>query len=140
MWAAGHTLDNLSLMALTISVGFVVDDAIVMPENITRYIEEGEEPLAAALKGSGQIGFDHPFDQRFPDRGADPSAADGGHNRSAVPRIRGDALSLTIVVSAAVSLTLTPMMAARFLPAAKDTHHTSLRVQRTRLRCAAERL
>jgi hydrophobic/amphiphilic exporter-1 (mainly G- bacteria), HAE1 family len=57
MWAAGYTLDNLSLMALTISVGFVVDDAIVMLENITRYIEEGEEPLAAALKGSGQIGF-----------------------------------------------------------------------------------
>jgi HAE1 family hydrophobic/amphiphilic exporter-1 len=48
MWTAGYTLDNLSLMALTISVGFVVDDAIVMLENITRYIEEGEEPLAAA--------------------------------------------------------------------------------------------
>ena len=53
MWVAGYTLDNLSLMALTISVGFVVDDAIVMLENITRYIEEGEAPLAAALKGQG---------------------------------------------------------------------------------------
>ena len=57
MWAAGYTLDNLSLMALTISVGFVVDDAIVMLENITRYIEEGMAPREAALKGSGEIGF-----------------------------------------------------------------------------------
>ena len=57
MWGAGYSLDNLSLMALTISVGFVVDDAIVMLENITRYIEEGESPLAAALKGSREIAF-----------------------------------------------------------------------------------
>ena len=57
MWVAGYSLDNLSLMALTISVGFVVDDAIVMLENITRYIEEGETPMAAALKGSREIGF-----------------------------------------------------------------------------------
>ena len=52
MWVFGYTLDNLSLMALTISVGFVVDDAIVMLENITRYIEEGETPMNAALKGA----------------------------------------------------------------------------------------
>src|SRR6185369_10391690 len=52
MWVFGYTLDNLSLMALTIAVGFVVDDAIVMLENITRYIEEGEKPLAAAFKGA----------------------------------------------------------------------------------------
>ena len=57
MWVAGYSLDNLSLMALTISVGFVVDDAIVMLENITRYIEDGEEPFAAALKGSREIAF-----------------------------------------------------------------------------------
>jgi HAE1 family hydrophobic/amphiphilic exporter-1 len=57
MWVAGYSLDNLSLMALTISVGFVVDDAIVMLENITRYVEEGEAPLAAALKGSREIAF-----------------------------------------------------------------------------------
>ena len=57
MWVLGYTLDNLSLMALTISVGFVVDDAIVVLENITRYIEEGEKPYAAALKGAGEIGF-----------------------------------------------------------------------------------
>ena len=57
MWFAGYSLDNLSLMALTIAVGFVVDDAIVMLENITRYVEEGEEPFAAALKGSREIAF-----------------------------------------------------------------------------------
>ena len=57
MWIAGYSLDNLSLMALTIAVGFVVDDAIVMLENITRYIEEGERPMAAAIKGAGEIGF-----------------------------------------------------------------------------------
>jgi multidrug efflux pump len=57
MYLAGFSLDNLSLMALTIATGFVVDDAIVMIENIARYIEEGDTPLEAALKGSGQIGF-----------------------------------------------------------------------------------
>ena len=57
MWAASYSLDNLSLMAFTIAVGFVVDDAIVMLENITRHIENGEKPFQAALKGSGEIGF-----------------------------------------------------------------------------------
>ncbi|MBV9705393.1 MAG: efflux RND transporter permease subunit, partial [Methylobacteriaceae bacterium] len=57
MWAAGYSLDNLSLMALTISVGFVVDDAIVVLENISRHIEEGMRPLEAAFKGAGEIGF-----------------------------------------------------------------------------------
>ena len=57
MWLAGYSLDNLSLMALTISVGFVVDDAIVMLENITRYVEEGDEPDEAAIKGSREIAF-----------------------------------------------------------------------------------
>src|SRR5205814_7708835 len=57
MYVLGYSLDNLSLMALTIATGFVVDDAIVMIENIMRYIEEGDSPLEAALKGSEQIGF-----------------------------------------------------------------------------------
>jgi HAE1 family hydrophobic/amphiphilic exporter-1 len=57
MWVAGYSLDNLSLMAFTIAVGFVVDDAIVMLENITRHIEEGEKPFQAALKGASEIGF-----------------------------------------------------------------------------------
>ena len=91
MWVAGYSLDNLSLMALTISVGFVVDDAIVMLENITRYIEEGEAPLAAALKGSRRDRLHHRLDQHFADRGADPAVADGRHHRPAVPRVRGHA-------------------------------------------------
>ena len=57
MYGVGYSLDNISLMALTISVGFVVDDAIVMIENIVRYIEQGDRPFEAALKGAGQIGF-----------------------------------------------------------------------------------
>src|SRR4029079_14808754 len=57
MYLVGYTLDNLSLMALTISTGFVVDDAIVVTENISRFIEEGESPREAALKGAKQIGF-----------------------------------------------------------------------------------
>jgi HAE1 family hydrophobic/amphiphilic exporter-1 len=125
MWAAGYTLDNLSLMALTISVGFVVDDAIVMLENITRYIEEGEEPLAAALKGSGQIGFTILSISVSLIAVLIPLLLMGG----IIGRLFREfavTLSLTIVVSAAVSLTLTPMMAARFLAAAKDTHHGRL--------------
>ena len=57
MYLLGYSLNNLTLMALTISTGFVVDDAIVMIENINRYLEQGESPLEAALKGAGQIGF-----------------------------------------------------------------------------------
>src|ERR1700721_2060952 len=57
MYLLGYSLNNLTLMALTISTGFVVDDAIVMIENIERYLEAGDSPLEAALKGSGQIGF-----------------------------------------------------------------------------------
>ena len=91
MWVFGYTLDNLSLMALTIAVGFVVDDAIVMLENITRYIEEGEKPMAAAFKGAREIGFTIVSISDLAGRGADPAAADGRHHRAAVPRIRGDA-------------------------------------------------
>ncbi len=91
MWVFGYTLDNLSLMALTIAVGFVVDDAIVMLENITRYIEEGEKPLAAAFKGAQRNRLHHRVDQHFAGRGADPAAADGRHHRAPVPRIRGHA-------------------------------------------------
>jgi multidrug efflux pump len=57
MYLAGYSLNNLTLMALTISTGFVVDDAIVMLENIARYVEEGDSPMEAALKGAKQIGF-----------------------------------------------------------------------------------
>jgi HAE1 family hydrophobic/amphiphilic exporter-1 len=122
MWVAGYTLDNLSLMALTISVGFVVDDAIVMLENITRYIEEGETPLNAALKGSSEIGFTIMSISISLIAVLIPLLLMGG----IIGRLFREfavTLSMTIVVSAAVSLTLTPMMASRFLKPESETRH-----------------
>ncbi len=122
MWAAGYSLDNLSLMALTISVGFVVDDAIVMLENITRYIEEGEEPLAAALKGSREIAFTIVSISISLIAVLIPLLLMGG----IIGRLFREfavTLSMAIVVSAAVSLTLTPMMASRFLSSTKAAKH-----------------
>ena len=90
MWIAGYSLDNLSLMALTIAVGFVVDDAIVMLENIYRHIEDGMTPLEAALKGVARDRLHHHVDQHLAGRGVHPAVADGRHRRPAVPRIRDD--------------------------------------------------
>ncbi len=114
MWAMGYSLDNLSLMALTISVGFVVDDAIVMLENITRYIEEGEVPLPAALKGASEIGFTIISISVSLIAVLIPLLLMGG----IIGRLFREfavTLSMAIAVSAAVSLTLTPVMASRFL-------------------------
>jgi len=125
MWIAGYSLDNLSLMALTISVGFVVDDAIVMLENITRYIEGGEEPLAAALKGSREIAFTIVSISISLIAVLIPLFLMGG----IVGRLFREfavTLSMTIVISAVVSLTLTPMMASRFLTSAKTVRHGRL--------------
>ena len=125
MWVAGYSLDNLSLMALTISVGFVVDDAIVMLENITRYVEDGEEPLAAALKGSREIAFTIVSISVSLIAVLIPLLLMGG----IVGRLFREfavTLSMTIAVSAMVSLTLTPMMASRFLASSKDTRHGRL--------------
>ncbi len=122
MWVFGYTLDNLSLMALTISVGFVVDDAIVMLENITRYIEEGETPLAAAFKGAGEIGFTILSISISLVAVLIPLLLMGG----IIGRLfREFAVTLTmaIFVSLIVSLTLTPMMASRFLRSHKETRH-----------------
>ena len=90
MYLLGYSLNNLTLMALTISTGFVVDDAIVMIENIFRYIEQGEKPLQAALKGAEQIGFTIISLTDFADRRADSAAVHGRHRRAVVPRIRRD--------------------------------------------------
>ncbi len=91
MYALGYSLDNLSLMALTISTGFVVDDAIVMIENISRYLEAGDTPMQAAMKGAEQIGFTIISSDGFADCGADSAAVHGRRDGTAVPRVRGDA-------------------------------------------------
>ncbi len=114
MYLLGYSLDNLSLMALTISTGFVVDDAIVMIENISRYLEEGESPLEAALKGAGQIGFTIVSLTVSLIAVLIPLLFMG----DIVGRLFREfavTLAVTILVSAVVSLTLTPMMCAKLL-------------------------
>jgi len=114
MYLLGYSLNNLTLMALTISTGFVVDDAIVMIENIMRYIEEGEPPLQAALKGSEQIGFTILSLTVSLIAVLIPLLFMG----DVVGRLFREfavTLSVTILVSAVVSLTLTPMMCSRLL-------------------------
>ncbi|MGA2389020.1 MAG: efflux RND transporter permease subunit [Candidatus Sulfotelmatobacter sp.] len=114
MYALGYSLDNLSLMALTISTGFVVDDAIVMIENISRYIEEGEKPMEAALVGAEQIGFTILSLTVSLIAVLIPLLFMG----DVVGRLFREfavTLAVTIVISAVVSLTLTPMMSARIL-------------------------
>ena len=114
MYILGYSLDNLSLMALTISTGFVVDDAIVMIENISRYIEAGDPPMEAALKGAEQIGFTILSLTVSLIAVLIPLLFMG----DVVGRLFREfavTLAVTIVVSAVVSLTLTPMMSARIL-------------------------
>jgi multidrug efflux pump len=114
MYLLGYSLDNLSLMALTISTGFVVDDAIVMVENISRYLEEGLRPLDAALKGAEQIGFTILSLTVSLIAVLIPLLFMG----DVVGRLFREfavTLAVTIIVSAVVSLTLTPMMASRIL-------------------------
>jgi multidrug efflux pump len=114
MYMLGYSLNNLSLMALTISTGFVVDDAIVMIENIARYLEEGDTPLDAALKGSEQIGFTILSLTVSLIAVLIPLLFMG----DIVGRLFREfavTLAVTILVSAVVSLTLTPMMSAKLL-------------------------
>ena len=114
MYILGYSLDNLSLMALTISTGFVVDDAIVMIENISRYIEDGDPSMEAALKGAEQIGFTILSLTVSLIAVLIPLLFMG----DVVGRLFREfavTLAVTIVVSAVVSLTLTPMMSARIL-------------------------
>ena len=120
MYVLGYSLDNLSLMALTIAVGFVVDDAIVMIENIVRHIEEGKTPMEAALQGAGEIGFTilsisisliAVFIPLFLMSGI----------VGLLFREFAVTVAAAIVVSVIVSLTLTPMMCARLLTAKSDS-------------------
>ncbi|MEI9952827.1 MAG: efflux RND transporter permease subunit [Pseudomonadota bacterium] len=122
MYALGYSLDNLSLMALTISTGFVVDDAIVMIENIARYLEAGDKPLQAALKGAEQIGFTIVSLTVSLIAVLVPLL----FMADVVGRLFREfavTLAVTVVLSALVSLTLTPMMCARILrPSSLDGH------------------
>ena len=123
MYLLGYSLNNLTLMALTISTGFVVDDAIVMIENIDRYLEEGESPLEAALKGAGQIGFTIVSLTVSLIAVLIPLLFMG----DIVGRLFREfavTLAVTILVSAVVSLTLTPMMCAKLLKQKKPGKET----------------
>ncbi|HEY5678394.1 MAG TPA: efflux RND transporter permease subunit, partial [Myxococcales bacterium] len=114
MYLFGYSLDNLSLMALTISTGFVVDDAIVVTENVSRYVEQGDTPLQAAFKGARQIGFTIVSITASLLAVFIPILLMGG----VVGRLFREfavTLSIAIAMSAIVSLTLTPMMASRLL-------------------------
>jgi multidrug efflux pump len=114
MYLAGFSINNLTLMALTIATGFVVDDAIVMIENIARYIEAGEAPLAAALKGAEQIGFTI-ISLTFSLIAVLIPLLFMGDVVGRLFREFAITLAVSILISAAVSLTLTPMMCARLL-------------------------
>jgi len=114
MHLMGFSINNLTLMALTIATGFVVDDAIVMIENISRYIEEGESPLAAAYKGSAQIGFTI-ISLTFSLIAVLIPLLFMGDVVGRLFREFAITLAVSILISAVVSLTLTPMMCARLL-------------------------
>ena len=129
MYLLGYSLNNLSLMALTIATGFVVDDAIVMIENIARFIEEGEAPMQAALKGAAQIGFTIISLTVSLIAVLIPLLFMG----DVVGRLFREfavTLSITILISAVVSLTLVPMMSARWLKAQTVQDHAPGRMQR----------
>jgi len=122
MFLLGYSLDNLSLMALTIAVGFVVDDAIVMLENIVRHIEHGLPPLEAALKGAGEIGFTIVSISLSLVAVFIPLLLMSG----IVGRLfREFAVTVTvaILVSGCIALTLTPMMCSRFLKSSQEARH-----------------
>ncbi|MGD8105539.1 MdtB/MuxB family multidrug efflux RND transporter permease subunit [Pantoea sp. FN0302] len=116
LWLLGFSVNNLTLMALTIATGFVVDDAIVVIENISRYIEQGEKPLAATLKGAGEIGFTI-ISLTFSLIAVLIPLLFMGDIVGRLFREFAVTLAVAILISAIVSLTLTPMMCARMLNA-----------------------
>jgi len=122
MYALGYSLNNLTLMALTISTGFVVDDAIVMIENISRYVEQGEKPLAAALKGAEQIGFTI-MSLTVSLIAVLIPLLFMGDITGRLFREFAVTLSATILISAFISLTLTPMLCSRLLQPEEHAKH-----------------
>ena len=129
MYFAGFSINNLTLMALTIAAGFVVDDAIVMIENISRYIEKGETPMQAALKGSKQIGFTI-ISLTFSLIAVLIPLLFMGDVVGRLFREFAITLAVSILISAVVSLTLTPMMCARLLCQATEGGHGNRGEQR----------
>ena len=122
MYLAGYTIDNLSLMALTVATGFVVDDAIVVIENITRYLEMGMQPFEAAMKGSKEIGFTVLSMSTSLIAVFTPILLMGGIVGKLF-REFAVTLSVAIAVSLLVSLTTTPMLCAHFLKARDESRH-----------------
>jgi multidrug efflux pump len=122
MYLAGYTIDNLSLMALTVATGFVVDDAIVVIENITRYLEMGMQPYDAAMKGSKEIGFTVLSMSVSLIAVFTPILLMGGIVGKLF-REFAVTLSVAIAVSLLVSLTTTPMLCARFLKSRDESRH-----------------
>jgi len=122
MYLLGYSLDNISLMALTLSVGFVVDDAIVMLENIVRHLEKGKRPMQAALDGAREIGFTIVSMTLSLTAVFIPVLLMGG----IIGRLFHEfavTIGVAILVSGFVSLTLTPMLCSRFLRPPKEAHH-----------------
>ncbi len=122
MWLLGYTIDNLSLMALTVATGFVVDDAIVVIENITRYLEMGMNPYEAAMKGSKEIGFTVLSMSLSLIAVFIPILLMGGIVGKLF-REFAVTLSIAVAVSLLVSLTTTPMLCARFLKSRDESRH-----------------
>jgi multidrug efflux pump len=125
IYLAGFSINNLTLMALTIATGFVVDDAIVMIENIARYIEQGEPPMQAALKGAKQIGFTI-ISLTFSLIAVLIPLLFMGDVVGRLFREFAVTLAVAILISAAVSLTFTPMLSARLLKHVPDEQHGRL--------------
>src|SRR5581483_11443313 len=118
----GFSLDNLSLMALTLSVGFIVDDAIVMLENIVRHVEEGEDPHAAAFKGSAEIAFTILSMTVSLAAVFIPVVFMGG----IIGRLLHEfavSIIMAILISGVISVTLTPMLCSRFIRPGKSSEH-----------------
>jgi HAE1 family hydrophobic/amphiphilic exporter-1 len=125
MYLLGYSLDNLSLMALTLSVGFVVDDAIVMLENIVRHMEMGERPMEAAFRGAREIGFTIVSMTLSLAAVFIPVLFMSG----ILGRLLHEfavTISVAILVSGVVSLSLTPMLCSRFLRSSKEIEHGRL--------------
>ena len=125
MYLLGYSLDNLSLMALTLSVGFVVDDAIVMLENIVRHMEMGKTPMQAAMDGASEIGFTILSMTLSLAAVFIPLLFMGG----IIGRLLHEfavTIGVAILVSGFVSLTLTPMLCSRFLPSPRASGHGRL--------------